>query len=93
MVETRCRFDRDGMYPDLSPMPDALKAVTFPHIYRQEAIIDVVLGGTFDQFVAVVLSDPLFSRLDFREGRELMARMLAATRRWIQNPKLLEGHA
>ena len=92
VVETRCRFDRDGVHPDLSPMPDALKAVTFPHIYRQEAIIDVVLEGTFDQFVAVVLSDPLCSRLDFREGRELMAQMLVATRRWIQNPKLLEGH-
>ena len=70
-------------------MPDVLKAITFPHIYRQEAIIDVVLHGTFDQFVAVVLSDPLCARLDVDRCRDMMGRMLQATRPWISNPRLL----
>ncbi|MAF66848.1 MAG: hypothetical protein CMJ84_14480 [Planctomycetes bacterium] len=89
VVETRCRFDRDGVHPDVSPMPDVLKAVTFPHIYRQEAIVDVVLRGDFDQFVAVVLSDPLCSHLGIDQCREMMRRMLLATRKWIANPRLL----
>jgi alpha-galactosidase/6-phospho-beta-glucosidase family protein len=89
VVETRCHFDQDGVHPDTSPMPDVLKAVTYPHIHRQEAVIDVVLRGTFDQFVAVVLSDPLCSRLDIGQCRDMMGRMLRATSRWIANPRLL----
>lgn len=93
VLETRCLFDGAGVHPLVSPMPDVLKVMTLPHIYRQEAMIEVVLRGTFDEFVALVASDPLCARLAVGGCRQMMKEMLAANRGWIRNARLLEWNA
>lgn len=90
VVETRCRFDAAGVHPLSSPMPDVLKAITLPHIFRQQAMIDVILRGTFDEFVALVATDPLCCRLPMGTCRQMMKEMLTANRGLIRNPRLLE---
>jgi alpha-galactosidase/6-phospho-beta-glucosidase family protein len=90
VVETRCRFDGAGVHPFASPMPAILKILTLPHVLRQEAIIDIALSGSFDEMVALVVTDPMCCRLTPGQGREMMKEMLSANREWIQNPRLLE---
>lgn len=90
VVETRCLFDAAGVHPLCSPMPEVLKTMVIPHIYRQEAMIEVVLRGTFDEFVALVITDPLCSRLPMGACRQMMKELLLANRDLIANPRLLE---
>ena len=90
VVETRCLFDSAGVHPLCSPLPEVLKPLLMPMIHRQEAVLDVVLRGRFDEFVALVASDPLCCRLSPGRCREMMKELLLATREWIQNPKLLK---
>lgn len=89
VVETRCLFDGAGVHPLCSPMPSAVQSVVLPHIYRQEASIDVVLDGNFDDLVSLVISDPLCSHLSIVDCRKMLQEMLEANQKWIQNPKLL----
>lgn len=91
VVETRCLFDAAGVHPVCSPMPDLLKILVLPHVLRQEAIIDIALRGSRDELVALVLTDPLCSHLRVGECRAMVEEMLAATRSWISNARLLEG--
>ena len=90
VVETRVRFDRAGIHPLASPMPDILKCLTLPTVLRQEAVIDITLHGSFDELVALVLTDPLCSRMPIRRCREMMRELLTANRELIRNPRLLE---
>jgi len=90
VVETRCRFDAAGVHPLASPMPDILKCLTLPTVLRQEMIIDIALEGTFDQLVALILTDPLCSRMPIGRCREMARELLTANREWIRNPRLLE---
>ncbi|MBT6147484.1 MAG: hypothetical protein HOH74_18750 [Gemmatimonadetes bacterium] len=90
VVETRCQFDAAGVHPLSSPMPGVLQSLVLPHVLRQEAIIDIALEGTFDELVALVMTDPLCCRLRMGETREMVQQMLEATRQWIRNPRLLE---
>ena len=90
VVETRCRFDGAGVHPLVSPMPDLLKCMTLPTVLRQEMIIDIALDGSFDDLVALVLTDPLCSRLAVAQCRDMVRELLTANRALIQNPKLLE---
>jgi len=90
VVETRCVFDSLGVHADSSPMPDVIKAIVLPTIYRQEAVIDVTLTGTFDELVALVSTDPLCVHLSLGECRRMMGEMLEANRQYIKNPRLLE---
>ena len=90
VVETRCLYDAAGVHPLCSPMPDVLKSLVLPHIFRQEAIIDVALTGAFDELVALVLTDPLCCRLSISDCREMVSEMLYANRGFIRNPKLLD---
>lgn len=90
VVETRCRFDGAGVHPLVSPMPDILKCMTLPTVLRQEMIIDITLEGSFDDLVALVLTDPLCSRLAIGQCREMLRDLLAANRPLIRNPRLLE---
>lgn len=90
VVETRCRFDGAGVHPLSSPMPDLLKTLTLPIVLRQEMVIDVALNGTFDDFVALMTTDPLCSRLEMGQCRAMARELLEANRAWIRNPKLLE---
>ncbi len=90
VVETRGRIDGAGVHPMASPMPPAVKALVMPHIYRQEALVDIALEGSFDDLVAMVTTDPMCSRLPIGQTRRMMAQMMDATSQWIQNPRLLE---
>lgn len=90
VVETRCHFDHAGVSPLASPMPDILKCLVMPHVFRQEAVIDIALSGSFDQLVALVLTDPLCSRLEIDKCRDMMRELLEANRAHIRNPRLLE---
>lgn len=90
VVETRCLFDKDGIHPYSSPMPNILKIITLPHVLRQEDIIDIALQGTFDELAALVLTDPLCSKLQIDEPRKMVKEMLNANKHLIQNPKLLD---
>lgn len=90
VVETRVLFDGAGVHPLCSPLPDVLMAMVAPHVYRQEAVLEIALNGTFDQLVALVLTDPLCSRLELTQCRQMMRELLDANRRWIVNPKLLD---
>jgi len=90
VVETRCYFDRAGVHPLCSPMPTLLKAMVLPHIYRQEAIIEVALRGTFDELVAIILTDPQCARLKISDCRTMVQEMVHANRQWIANRRLLE---
>lgn len=89
VLETRCRFDAAGVHPFVSPMPPILRCYTMPHILRQEAVIDIVLNGDFDQFVALVQSDPMCSKLSLGDTREMLKQMLEANADYIANDKLL----
>ena len=89
VMESRCRFDRNGVHPFPSPMPDILKTFTLPTVLRQEAVIDIALTGSFDDLVALVYSDPLCCRLLPGECRAMTREMLEANRAWIRNSKLL----
>jgi len=88
VVETRARFDAAGVHPFCSPMPDVLKILTLPTVLRQEAVTEIALHGTFDDLVALVLTDPLCSRMDITQCREMMRQMLQANRPLIQNPRM-----
>ncbi len=90
VVETRARFDAAGVHPFCSPMPDVLKILTWPTVMRQEAIVDIALSGTFDDLVAVVLTDPLCSHMQIGQCREMMREMLRANGPLIKNPRLME---
>jgi alpha-galactosidase/6-phospho-beta-glucosidase family protein len=90
VVETRCLFDAAGVHPLASPLPDLLKPLVLPHVLRQEAIIDIALHGTFNELTALVLTDPLCSRLLMGQCRSMIKEMLLANQSLIQNPRLLE---
>jgi alpha-galactosidase len=90
VVETRCFFDRAGVHPLTSPMPDLLKAIVVPHALRQEASVDIALHGTFDDLVALVTTDPLCCRLPMGKCREMVREMILGTTEYIRNPRLLE---
>jgi alpha-galactosidase/6-phospho-beta-glucosidase family protein len=90
VVETRCQFDAAGVHPHCSPMPPIITTLVAPHVLRQEAIIDIALTGTFDELVALVISDPMCCRLKIGECRQMVREMLEANRALIQNSKLLE---
>jgi len=90
VVETRCRFDGAGVHPFPAPLPPVPAALIAPQVYRQEAVIDVALTGTFDELVALVLTDPLCCRLDLHQCRAMVQEMVEATRPWIRNPALLD---
>ncbi len=90
VVETRCRFDSAGVHPLSSPMPAVVQMLTTSHAMRQEAIIDIALHGTFDELSALVMTDPLCSRLKMGECRSMVREMLQANHELIQNPRLLE---
>ena len=90
VVETRCHFDAAGVHPLCSPMPPLLKAMVLPHIHRQEAVIDIAMDGSFDELVAMVMTDPLCARLRVNEGRTMVREMLEANRPLIANHRLLE---
>jgi len=90
VVETRCLFDAAGVHPLCSPMPDVLKPIVLPHVWRQERSIDIVLDGTFNDFVSLVMTDPLCSRLPIKQCREMVKEMLQANKSLIKNPRLLE---
>jgi len=53
-------------------------------------MIEVVLRGNFDEFVALVITDPLCSRLSIGDCRQMMKELLLANRAFITNPRLLE---
>jgi len=91
VVETRCLFDAAGVHPLCSPMPDVLKTLVLPQVLRQEAIIDIALSGSFDELSALVMTDPLCSRLKMGQCRQMVREMLLANQALIQNPRLLEG--
>lgn len=90
VVETRCLFDAADVHPLCSPMPDVLKPIVLPHIWRQERSIDIVLDGTFDEFVGLVMTEPLCSHLSIKQCREMLKLMLQANKSFIKNPRLLE---
>lgn len=90
VVETRCLFDAAGVHPLASPLPDLLKTLVLPHVWRQELITEVALTGAFDDLVALVQTDPLCSRLPMGTCRDMVREMLTANRALIRNPKLLE---
>lgn len=90
VVETRIRFDGAGAHPMASPMPDILKAITLPTVLRQEAIVDIALHGSFDELVALVLTDPLCSRMPLTRCRDMVRELLTANRKLVPNPRLLE---
>lgn len=90
VVETRCLFDAAGIHPLTSPMPDLLKAVVLPTVYRQEAVIDIALGGTFEQLVALVATDPLCARLEIGQCRQMVRELMEAHRDYVMNPRLLD---
>jgi alpha-galactosidase/6-phospho-beta-glucosidase family protein len=71
-------------------MPAVVQMLTASHVMRQEAIIDIALHGTFDELSALVMTDPLCSRLKMGECRSMVREMLQANRELIQNPRLLE---
>ena len=89
VVETRCLFDASGVHPLSSPMPNVLRILTLPHVLRQEAIIDIALHGSFDELVALIMTDPLCCRLKMGVCRQMVREMLEANRSYIQNPRLL----
>ncbi|MFB3890652.1 MAG: hypothetical protein ACE15C_01370 [Phycisphaerae bacterium] len=90
VVETRCRFDGAGVHPLASPMPEILRALVLPHIIRQEAVIGIALSGSFDELVALVMTDPLCSRLPMGRCREMVREMVLANAALIPNKLLLE---
>ena len=90
VVETRCRFDAAGVHPQSSPMPDLLKSIVLPHLCRQEAMIDIALRGSFDELVALVVTDPLCCRLRVGQCREMMRELMTANAHLIPNKRLLE---
>jgi alpha-galactosidase len=89
VVETRCRFDAAGVHPLASPMPPVLQMLVLPHVLRQEAIIDIALEGSFDDLVALVMTDPLCTRLRMGQVRAMVGEMIQANRKYIKNPRLL----
>lgn len=89
VVETRCIIDAGGVHPLVSPMPSLIKAMVMPHVLRQEAVIDIALDGTFDELVALIMTDPLCSRLPVGKCREMVKEMLEGTAGYISNPELL----
>jgi len=89
VMEMRCRFDAAGVHPLPAPIPTPLLPVLLPTIYRQVAILDVALRGTFDQLVTLVASDPLSAHLPHGQCRRMVSRMLHANQALIQNRKLL----
>ena len=89
VVETHVMFDGAGVHPLPSPMPELLVPYILPTVLRQEAVIDIALGGTFDELVALVLGDPLCSRMKLVDCRAMLQELLEANRSHIQNPALL----
>jgi alpha-galactosidase/6-phospho-beta-glucosidase family protein len=90
VVETRCVFDAAGVHPLCSPMPDILKPIVAPHVWQQECSIDIILNGSFNDFVSLVMTDPLYSGLSIKKCREMTKEMLDANKTFIKNPRLLE---
>ena len=90
VVETRARFDAAGVHPFASPLPPIPTITVLPHVLRQELIVDIALNGTFDDLVAMVLTDPLCSRLELPQCRRMVREMLQANRHLIPNRKLLK---
>ena len=90
VVETRCLFDAAGVHPLVSPMPDMVKALILPTIYRQEMVVDIAIDGTFDQLVALMASDPLCARMKLTDVRQMTKELMAANATYIANKKLLE---
>jgi len=90
VVETRCLFDKAGVHPLCSKMPDILKPIVLPHVLRQEISIDIILHGSFNDLVALVGTDPMCCQLSFRQCSEMLREMLTANKTFIKNPKLLE---
>ena len=70
-------------------MPPVLVALVAPHVVRQEAIIDIALTGTFDELVALTMTDPLCCRLKVGQCREMVGEMVQANKDLIPNPRLL----
>lgn len=91
VVETRCLFDAAGAHPLVSPMPAILKALTLPHILRQEAVIDIALGGDFDQLAALMTTDPLCCRLPLGTCRNMARELVRANRPFLANRRILDG--
>lgn len=89
VVETRARFDGSGVHPFVSPMPDVVKCLTLPIVLRQEMIVDIALSGTFDELTALVLTDPLCSRMPIARCRDMVRELVEANRPWIRNERLL----
>lgn len=91
VVETRCHFDRAGVHPMCSPLPDILKTIVLPTIHRQESIIDIALSGTFDDVVALVLTDPLCARISLADCRKMVRELLEANSQYICHEQFLKG--
>ena len=91
VVETRCRFDAAGVHPLVSPMPTILKTLTTPTIMRQEAIVEIAMDGTFDEFAALMTTDPLCSHLAIGTARTMAMELVEANRSFIRNPRLLNA--
>ncbi len=90
VVEMRCRFDAAGVHPLPASIPPRLLPVILPTLCRQEAILDVALGGTFDELVTLVAGDPLCSHLELGRCRSMVRQMLQANQHLIANRRLLE---
>ena len=90
VVETRCRFDAAGVHPLVSPMPRILKTLTLPTILRQESVVDIAMDGTFDDFAALMTTDPLCGHLKLGEARNLAMELIEANGDFITNPKLFK---
>lgn len=90
VVEMRCRFDAAGIHPLPAAFPPLLAQHLLPTVYRQEAIIDIALSGSFDDLVTLVAADPLCAHLRLGESRSMVREMLEANRHLIQNPRLLD---
>jgi len=90
VVETRCMFDKAGVHPLCSKMPDILKPIVLPHVLRQENSIDIILHGTFKELVALIMTDPMCCQLSPHECRQMVRELLEANKSFIKNPELLE---
>jgi alpha-galactosidase len=90
VVETRCLFDAAGVHPLASPMPEILQPIIIPTILRQENIIEITLHGTFNDLVPLIWSDPLCTRLNPTNCRQMVKELMTAQSKFIQNPRLLD---
>ena len=89
VVETRCRFDHAGIHPMCSPLPNVLKPIVLPTIHRQESMVETAISGTFDDLVALVMTDPLCSRISPTDCRKMMRELLEANRQYLPHPQFL----